>query len=73
MSPKELVDHKIHAMPLFPHYVIRVLGSVAGLGAHAPLIYMYIYIYNISAGPLVGHTAVEEHFRYKCQVPVSSI
>ena len=33
----EPVDRKIHAMPLFPHYVIRVLGSVAGLGAHAPL------------------------------------
>ena len=33
------VDRKIHAMPLFPHYVIRVLGSVAGLGAHAPLRY----------------------------------
>ena len=30
-------------------------------------IYIYIYIY-ISAGPLVGHTAVEAHFKYKYQV-----
>ena len=33
----EPVDRKITAMPLFPHCDIRVLGSVAGLGAHAPL------------------------------------
>ena len=43
MSPKEPVDRKIHAMPLFPHYIIRVLGSVAGLGAHAPLRYTYAH------------------------------
>ena len=30
-------------------------------------LHLYIYIY-ISAGPLVGHTAVEGHFKYKYQV-----
>ena len=31
-------------------------------------IYTYTYEFNISAGPLVGHTAVEGHFKYKYQV-----
>ena len=38
-------------------------------------IYVHIYIYihrererEISAGALVGHTAVEDDFKYKCQV-----
>ena len=30
---------------------------------------MYMYLY-ISAGPLVGHTAVEDHFRYNVKYQV---
>ena len=50
---------EVPAMLLFAHVVTRVLGSVAGLGAHAPL--RYINTTSGHAAPQSARDAVAIH------------